>query len=392
MRKVLLLAITLLTLPAAAMGDIVVLKNGSRFEGVVTEHKDSFEVDIGCGKVEIPKRLVKQVIKCDTPRQKFEKKSAATDQTDVEQLTTLKEWCTRNGLKKEAKELALKIGELTLKEKSTGLDMKDSAALFDFALWCQRNGYESSVVESFLWKVLTLEPDHKMAREMLGYGRFRSQWLKKDEIAAIRRAEYEKEMRTKGMVKYNGQWLMPAAAAYLKKLEDVEDQREELERDRRRLEDDQRKLDSERAELEAARNSLYAGQSRLRRRENILERTAMRQVALARQLAGDQAYVTRLKIELRNLKEDIEREKDELREERDELEKEKLRVAQLRCRLECEWRKLRQQQREKKDCRPEAERPKEAKKAKKGSEEHTPGRQPYSNRDQQLSRRRRVRR
>jgi hypothetical protein len=393
MRKIsLFYALILLALPTAATGDIVVLKNGSRFEGEVTERKDGFHVDIGYGKVVIPRETVEKVIKCDTPRQKFEKKLAATDQTDLKQLKKLREWCTSNSMEEEAKQIALKIARLALEKQSAGLDSSSAKTVFDFALWCKRNGYEKSVIESYLWKVLSIDPDHETAREMLGYSKFRGQWLTKNVIADIRRTEYEKEMREKGMVKYKDQWLTPKASAYLKQLEDLNRQREVLERDKRQVEDDERELAHERNKILSERNSLYAEQNRLRRLENTLERTALRQSALVEQLAYDRVYTARLKAELRDLKEELKREKEELDEKRDDLEKEKLRLQQLRFRLDCEWKRLRQAQREKKVCRPEAERPEKAEKAHKGSEEHTPGRQPYSNRRQQVSRRERIRR
>lgn len=393
MRKTTFLyGLILLLLPAAAMGDIIVMKNGSRFEGEVTETEDCLEVDIGYGKVTIPKLLVEKVIKCDTPRQQFQKKLLSTDQKDLKQLKTLREWCVKNYLKKEAKEIALKIGRLALEKNSGSLDTGSSGAVFDFALWCKRNGYDTSVVGSYLWKVVSLDPDHKAAREMLGQRNFRGQWLSKKEIEDIREAEYEKKMQEKGMVKYNGRWLMPQDCACLKQLEDLDKRREELERDRIQIEDDRRELSQERAEIQNEKTSLRIERNKLRHRENTLERTAFRQSALAEQLAYDRVYIARLKIELEDLKKDLRHEKEELTEERDNLEKEKTRLAQLKYRLDCEWRRLRQARREKKDCRPETERPEKADKKHKGSEEHTPGRQPYNKNNQQTTRRERVRR
>lgn len=138
MRKiVLLLALILLTLPNTAMGDIVILKDGSRMEGVVSRHGSSLHVDLGYGQVVLPMRLVERVISQDTPRQKYEKKLAGIDQADAEQLKALQQWCSRNGLKKEARELALKVGELVLERQLSELGTKDAGAVFDFALWCR---------------------------------------------------------------------------------------------------------------------------------------------------------------------------------------------------------------------------------------------------------------
>ncbi len=392
MRKVtLLLAAALLTLPGAVLGDIVVLKNGSRMEGVVSEHGNKLHVALNYGHVVLPKSLVDHVIICDTPRQKLKKKLAAADQNSIEQLTSLQQWCAENDLKEEAGKIALKIGRLVLGKKETRLDMKDAGAIFDFALWCKRSGYPDSVVESYLWKVVSLKPEHSTAREMLGQGRFRGQWLKKTEIAGIRRAEYDKEMRLKGMVKYKGQWLIPNAASCLKQMEDIEEQRDDLDRDRQHLEDDRRDAAREREEVAAARSTLYFEQNRLQRREDVLERTALRQAALAQRLAFHRDELARLRLEVDRLKDELEREKESLREQRRETDREKHRLQQLRCRLECEWRQLRQAKKKKNDCRPVTDRPINPKK-KIGSEEHTPGRQSSTDREREASRRKRVRR
>jgi hypothetical protein len=375
MHKILiLLPAVLLVFTCKARGDIVVLKDGSRVEGIVTEEEKSLKVELEYGHVVFPRRLVDYVIKCDTPGQEYEKRLAETDRNDIEQLKALREWCAGAGLKEQAKELALKIGWLALEKKAAGIDTKNADTVFDFALWCRRSGYADSVVDSYLWKVLAIDPDHTAAREMMGYRKFRGQWLKKEEISRIEEAEFDREMRLKGLVKYNGQWLTPDAAACLKQLEDIEEQREELARERRRIEDDMREVSLKWREIETRSRDIRARESRLEQWEDTVERTALQQAALAQRLAFDRNELARLRAEVYDLKEELEKEKDELREEREEIDREKRRLDQLRWQLDRERRLLRQERQDKDDCRPGTERPAKLK-AKIGSEEHQPGRQ-----------------
>lgn len=341
MRKLtVLLTAAMLMLPVVAAGDIVVFKDGRRIEGRVTDLEKNLRIDFEFGHIIISKSLVDHVIACDTPRQKYEKMLAAISSRDVNGLKKLQQWCAANSLKKETRELAVKIGRLVLEKKESAIDPKDASSLFELAMWCRRNGYADSIAQSYLWKVLTVDPDHAMARKMLGYRKFRGQWLKKKEIEQIQKDELDKEMRLIGMVKYSGQWLKPDAAKYLSQMEELEALREDLERQRRQLEDDRRNLSRERAELDRLNRTLYDEQTKLERREDNLEHTARTQADLAIKLACDRAETARLKRDLERREADMNREKEELRDGWDEINREKYNLHLLRRRLERERRKL----------------------------------------------------
>jgi hypothetical protein len=342
-----LLTAILIAFPVTLMADIVVFKDGSRIEGEVVEEGEKIRIRLECGDMAVPKNQIDHVIKCDTPQQKFRKKLAQTDNGDVEALKKLKEWCAQNRLEKESEQIALKISRLVLEKKSAALDMKKAQDVFDMALWCKRNGYSSSVVNSYLWKVISLDTDHAAAREMLGYRKFRGQWLRKEEIEKIERADYDKEMRLKGMVKHDGEWLKPDAAALKRQMEKLERDREDLERERDRLQDDIREQAKENGRLESLKRELYTESCRLRQWENALEQTARNQEVLARQLAWDRQELHRLKTDICRLKKDLEEDKEELEEDRKETDREKDRLEQLRRRLERELRELRRKKEDK---------------------------------------------
>lgn len=353
-----LLAAIFLAFPVTVFADVVVFKDGSRIEGEVVEEGQKIRIKLDCGDMAVPKNQIDHVIKCDTPRQKYRKKLAETGADDVEALKKLKEWCTQNRLEKETEQISAKISRLVLEKKSAGLDMKKAQDVFDMALWCQRNGYSGSVVDSYLWKVVSLEPDHAAAREMLGYRKFRGQWLKKEEIEKIEQSEYDREMRLKGMVQHDGQWLKPDAAAVKRQMEKLEREREDLYRERDGLEDEAREQAKESARLESLKSELYTESCRLRQRESTLERTALNQAALARQLAWDRLELDRLKTDIHRLREEVKRDRKKLEDDRKETDREKDRLEQLRHRLERESRELRRKDKDNKDCRSETERPK----------------------------------
>jgi len=391
MLKPLIVAV-LITIPLCALGDVVVFKDGSRIEGEVIEDGERIRIKLDCGDMAVPKSQVDHVIKRDTPRQAFKKKLAETDAGSVEELEKLKRWCAENKLDKEAGEIALKISRLALEKKSTGLDMQNARDVFDFALWCKRSGYDSSVVDSYLWKVVSLEPDHPAAREMLGYRKFRGQWLKQEEIERIEQAEYDKEMRLKGMVTHEGQWLKPDAAAYKRQVEKLELDREDLDRDRDRLEDDLKEQARESARLESLKRELYTESSRLSQREDNLERAAAAQESVARQLAWERCELDRLKTDIHKLKKDVEEEKEELEDQKKDVDREKDRLQQLRQRLEWELRELRRKDRENEDRRSGTERPTNPQIKLEGSKEQTTERRPFSNPREDDTSRRRTRR
>jgi hypothetical protein len=374
-----LIAAVLVTFPLCAFADVVVLKDGSRIEGEVVEDGERIRIKLDCGDMAVPRSQVDHVTKRDTPQQKFKKKLAETAAGDVEALGKLREWCTENRLEKEAAQIALKISQLVLEKKAASLEMKKVEDVFDMALWCKRSGYDSSVVDSYLWKVVSLEPDHAAAREMLGYRKFRGQWLRQEEIERIEQAEYDKEMRLKGMVLHDGQWLKPDAAAYKREVEKLEREREDLERERDRLEDDAREQAKEGARLESLRRELYTESCRLRQWEDNLERTAAAQESLARQLAWERCGMDRLQADMRRLEDKLEKEKKDLEQDKRDIDREKDGLQQLRQRMEWELREQRRKDRENEDRRSGTERPKNPQEKFEGSKEQTTERRPFSN-------------
>jgi len=353
----LLLIAAMLILPCSASADIVIMKDGSRMEGIVKEEGANIRIILDYGHVILPMSRISQVIKCNTPRQEYEKKLAAIPEGDNDKLEALLQWCREKKLENEAKKLVFKIAKLNLKKKVEDSQLNTSKALFEMALWSKQNGYDDSVVESFLWNVIEKEKDHEAAREMLGFRKFRGQWLKKKEIDYILETEYEKTMRLKGMLKYKGQWLTSDATSYMKKLEDLEREKDNLARDRLRVEDEFRAAAREREELSSFERQLAFEKSRIELQEDTLERTALHQAMAAQKIACNRRENERLERNLEYIKNNLEKEKEYLRKEREELEKDKRRIELLKHQLECELRKKHESKIDEKNCRPGMRRP-----------------------------------
>jgi len=119
-----LLALALLTVLGDATADIVLLNNGNRFEGEVTEKGDTVEVKMANGATfPIPRSQVKKIIR-------------------------------------------RKLPEEQLAERKAKLDEDDANAVFAFAQWCRANGFNEEG-EKYLRAVLAIEPEHAEAKEAL---------------------------------------------------------------------------------------------------------------------------------------------------------------------------------------------------------------------------------
>lgn len=79
-------------------------------------------------------------------------------------------------------------------ERSNGSD----AALVSLAIWCRQNGLEDEAT-AHLEAAVALSPDHPRARQMLGYERYRGEWMRGPDL-----------YKAKGMVEHRGRWLTPA--------------------------------------------------------------------------------------------------------------------------------------------------------------------------------------
>ena len=142
--------LALLVLAAPAVGDEVVLRNGSVFSGIVREHGDRVTIQMDYGTMTFRKIDIREVRKMDDPLKELE-------------LRTV-----------------------------TASAPKD---YYELALWARDRGLQGRGDE-LLNKAILLDPDHEPARKALGYERHEGQWLKADELMVAR-----------GFIKHHGKWL-----------------------------------------------------------------------------------------------------------------------------------------------------------------------------------------
>jgi len=104
----------------------------------------------------------------------------------------------------------------TLAEKTAALDKKDANGFYELSLWAERKGLRTES-RRLLRKVIKIAPDHRKAREALGYALYEDHWVKKRDLARLKRKAEEEENRKKGMVKVGDSWVKKEDLALAKR-------------------------------------------------------------------------------------------------------------------------------------------------------------------------------
>jgi hypothetical protein len=352
--KITVAIIAVFLLSAGAYADVVHLTDGSTIEGKVTEEDGKIKIEQKQGYILIAKHLVERIEKGPTKDELLKEKLAKIDRKDSQALREVAKWCKEVGLADEAREIEKEAMRTALNQKWETVSHTDAKAVLEFATWCKIEGYDSDTVEHFLYVVISIDPDHAGAREMLGYRRFRGEWLPQAEIERIKNLEYEEKMRLSGMVKYNGEWLKPEAAAFLAERERIDREKRELEEERERLRDLELRLGQEADQVGKERSNLETEWRERQRERDLLACDRAALAALAVNLANERAYLCDLKRELEELKKDLERQRGEIDQERRRIcdEEERLRYSWDRSRI-------RREDTISRDCCPVVERPKD---------------------------------
>ena len=150
----------------AVSADEVVLKNGSKIQGAVTEDGNKVIIDVGSGTITIDRSEVKSINKPDALIQEYDRRLKEVKPDDAEGYWQVYQWAR------------------------------------------QQEGFKSRADRN-LQKVLEINPNHEGARRALGYVNYKGAWLTQDEHKAAL-----------GLVKYNGDWVSMEAAERLKKIDE----------------------------------------------------------------------------------------------------------------------------------------------------------------------------
>jgi len=151
-------------LASVALGDVVYLKNGGSIEGQVVPTDDGVILKLPAGELRIAKDAIARIETKPSPLDEYQKRLADLDKGNAEAQYKLGLWARANGLKHQAK-----------------------------------RHFE---------KAIAIDPNHAAARQALGFRLLGGKWLSEGE-----------EMRARGLVQYEGQWMTPEAVARLKQLQ-----------------------------------------------------------------------------------------------------------------------------------------------------------------------------
>lgn len=94
-----------LFVPSMALADTLVLEDGQRFEGVVTERGDTVEIQLEFGTVGFERSEVKSIEREATPLHELERRRAALAYNDLSGTLALARWATERGLTHGARSL-----------------------------------------------------------------------------------------------------------------------------------------------------------------------------------------------------------------------------------------------------------------------------------------------
>ncbi len=173
-------------------GDVVQLKNGGTVEGIVTEEGDFYAVQTAYGITRIRKTEVTTVV--------WEKSALQT-----------------------------------YKERASALDPKDATGWFELGRWARSEDLAPQADEAFQ-TVLALDPDHRQAREALGYVLENGRWLTRDE-----------QMEAKGWIQVEGKWTSPEGVELRRALAE----KETIEAEARKADAEARTAEARAREAEA---------------------------------------------------------------------------------------------------------------------------------------------
>jgi hypothetical protein len=155
----------LLAVVHVAAADEVVLKNGSKLEGTVTEAGNKVIVDVGSGTITIDRAEVASISRPDDLNREFDHRMASVQPDDAE-------------------------------------------AHYQVYLWARKQDGLKPRADKLLRRTIEIDPNHAASRRALGYVNHKGAWLTQDELKAAL-----------GLVRYNGGWVTAETAEKLKRID-----------------------------------------------------------------------------------------------------------------------------------------------------------------------------
>gem|GEM_PF-3408060 len=144
--------------------DVIHLKDGRKVEGViVTKDGDKVSIKTKFGIVEFPMTDVLKIEEKKTVDQLYKEKLANANPRDTGELMELAEWCSENKLISKAKK--------------------------------------------HLKQIISLDTNHEVAREKLGYVKYEGKWVTKRTLDKLKREAEIAAKKDAGLVEYKGEWL-----------------------------------------------------------------------------------------------------------------------------------------------------------------------------------------
>jgi hypothetical protein len=155
----------LLAVIHTAVADEVVLKNGSKLEGTVTEAGNKVIVDVGSGTITIDRSEVLSINRPDDLNREYDRRMQSVSPDDAD-------------------------------------------GHYQVYLWTKKQEGLKSRSDRLLRKIIEIDPNHEPSRRALGYVNHKGAWLTQDELKGAL-----------GLVRYNGGWVTAETAEKLKRID-----------------------------------------------------------------------------------------------------------------------------------------------------------------------------
>jgi pimeloyl-ACP methyl ester carboxylesterase len=215
-------AVVLLLVAGVLHADIIKLNTGGQVEGrIIEETADYLRVKTFTGETIVPIDDIEQIVRKKTDWEIYEEKEAQIAKSDdAKKHYELGVWCKEHNLTALAEKQFLRAIELDPKHEETigelvelGLEKHkgkwlsvrefynvkvkelgegDAEASYKLALWCKNTRLKREA-KKLLRQAIKLDPNHRGAREALGYKLHKGKWLTRREYEKVKISEAERK-------------------------------------------------------------------------------------------------------------------------------------------------------------------------------------------------------
>lgn len=255
-----------------ARADTVALLNGQHLENVRVEEAGPHNIAVTRPgmRILIPKKEVLSIERAETSDESLARLVKEAD-GDPGRLSAAARFAREHGLGDRGREIEEIAVDARLERTLAGVDRRDADALYAAGQRALEAKLPRDAVERVFRLALLANPDHALSHRALGERLFEGRWLTDAEASSREADRRADEMRAKGLVFFEGEWITP---------------------DVKRFDEERRALERELAAARKLRQELEAALAQANAREDVLARREAAVYERERMLAVREAALT----------------------------------------------------------------------------------------------------